>query len=456
MTLWERALAAVGVRRSHAPLALAAGGIRPGSRVVADLSLWQQFSRVGGGLTPTDVSMIIRQADSGDMAALVELAQESRQKDGHLQGCLEQCEESIASLEWSLILPDGAKAGERRAALFVERVLRECDDMQRLVAHLTGAVYLGYAVSEIVWAVEGGRLVPSKLVNLDQRRFGFRSGDGTFVWKDTGTGDGVDFRAAYPNKFITCQPRVTGDVPCREGLARVLVWAALFRNWTLIDWLRLGEIAWKPWRIGKYQKGAAKEDIDGLVDVLDGMSASGVARIPETIDIDVKWAPGATTKPMHEALYETVAREMSKAILGQTETVQSSDTSGYAQASVLNDVRKELRDARAKQIATDLTRDLIRPLVALNFGPNVRPPRLTFNTQDAVDLDRFAAGIEKLARAGVVIPQAYVRDEAGIPEPKGDEPVIGAQPEPEPESAPESSPDVEGDEPDDDEAADEP
>jgi len=402
MSWFTRTLEAVGLREKSARP-------RAGTTVIPSLSLWQQYHRIGGGLTPSQVSSIIREADAGYTTRLIDLANESRQKDGHLQGCLEQSEEAITGLEWELSLPEDAKAKEKRAAEWVESKLRSNAGFHRLIAHLVGAVYYGYAVSEIIWAKEEGRLVPACFENHDARRFGFRQEDGCLVWRDDGMSIGVDLREAFPDKFIISQPRVNGDVPTREGLARLLVWAALFRNWTITDWLRLGEIAWKPWRIGTYKKGAAQEDVDGLTDVLEGMSSNGVAKVPETIAIDVKWAPNATNKPTHEMLYETVAREISKATIGQTETIQASSSSGYGQAKVHNEVRKDLREARAKQVAVDLTRDVVRAMTFLNFGPNVRCAALQFITQDPVDLKGFSEGVKNLKDAGTKIPQQWVR-----------------------------------------------
>jgi phage gp29-like protein len=418
MSLYVRTLEALGMREraSERP--------RKGVQVMPELSLWQQFQRIGGGLTPGTVSNILREADSGSPSRLMDLANECRQKDGHLHGCLEQSELSVSGLPWELVLPHDAKAKEKRAAEWLEAECRGNPSFLRMVMHLTGAVYYGFAVSEIVWGKKDGKLVPASFENIDARRFAFTQ-EGTFVWHDQGN-TAVDFLAEYPNKFIVSRPRVNGDVPCREGLARLLVWGALFRNWTLTDWLRLGEIAWKPWRIGTYKKGAAKEDIDGLVDVLDGMSSNGVCKVPETIEVDVKWAPGASTKPTHEVLFETVAREMSKAILGQTETIQSSTSSGYAQAKVHADVRRDLREARAKQLAFDLTRDVLRPMIELNFGPGVRVPQFSFVTQDPVDLAAFSVGVKNLGEAGLKIPQSWVRDKAGIPMPKDDEELLGS------------------------------
>lgn len=418
MSWVERALVAVGLRER--------AGARPrqGVQVLPDLSIWQQFQRIGGGLTPSQVSTILREADSGEPRRLIDLANECRQKDGHLHGCLDQAEQSVAGLPWQLRLPADAKAKEKRAAKWVEDVLRRHHDLHRMIAHLTGAVYYGFAVSEIIWAKQDGKLVPQCFRNHDARRFAFRQEDGCFVWQDSGAAP-VDFLDDYPNKFVTSHPRVNGDVPCREGLARLLVWAALFRNWTLTDWLRLGEIAWKPWRIGTYKKTASKEDIDGLVDVLDGMSANGVAKVPESVSIDVKWAPNATTKATHEVLFETVAREMSKAVLGQTETLQASQSSGYAQAKVHADVRRDLRQARASQLARDITRDVIGPMVRLNFGEGLRLPQFEFITQDPVDLASFSLGVKQLGEAGLRIGQDWVREQAGIPTPDDGEELLG-------------------------------
>ena len=421
MSIIARALEALGVR-TRAPDA------RPtkGTSVLPSLSIWQQFSRIGGGLTPAQVSTIIREADAGNTRRLIELANEARQKDCHLQGCLDQLEQAISGLDWQLTPPHDAKAKEKKAAEFIESELRDNGSFFQFLAHLSGSFYYGYAVSEIFWAKKNGSLVPVSFENHDARRFGFRQVDGCFVWRDTGMGEGVDLRSEYPGKFVIAQPRVNGDVPCREGLARLLVWAALFRNWTITDWLRLGEIAWKPWRIGKYKKEAAKEDIDGLVRVLDGMSTNGVATIPETIDIDVKWAPNGTTKPMHEVLFETVAREMSKATIGSTETISSSSSSGYAQARVHNDVRKDLLESRSKQIAAAITRDVVAVMCMLNFGPGVRPPCFEFITQEPIDLSMFSNGIAALTKAGLKIPQSWVREQAGIPEPDADDELLGS------------------------------
>ena len=242
--------------------------------------------------------------------------------------------------------------------------------------------------------------------------------------------DGVDFLAEWPNKFIVSQPRITGDVQCREGLVRVLMWAGLFRNWTLSDWLKLGEIAWKPWRTGEYQKGATREDVDALINVLESMTSSGVAMVPDTTKLKVEWPGGqGGVKASHSELFDVVGREMSKAVLGQTLTTEAGKIGSQALGSVHNEIRKDILEADARQLAAVITRDLITPMIRLNFGPTAPVPILRFLTEDAEDLQAFSKSIQQFVDAGLRIPAAWVRDRAGIPDPDEEEEMLGGEEE---------------------------
>ena len=436
-----RALTAVGLRKSApslpaAPPALAAGpqietrskgrsGL--GTRVVQDLSLWLQYQRIGGNTTPQQVSSILRDADNGSMRRLQDLANDARQKDCHLQAVLSQAEEEIAGLEWSLTLPDNAKARDRKAAAWVEHHLRfkVAAAFYRMLAHQAGSIYHGYAVSETLWAKDtDGRVAPIDWENLAPRRFGFRPADGQFVWRDDSMPtDGVDFLEENPNKFVVSRPRVTGDVPQREGLNRLLVWTALFRNWDLTDWLRTGEASWKPWRIGTYGKNADTEDIADLENVLQNLTTNGWAAIPETDKIQIEWPAGTGgTQPTHATLHNVLGNEMSKAVLGQTETTQASSSSGYAQSKTHEKTGQKKLKARAQQIAAFITKYVIRPMIQLNFGADIEVPAFTLKVDDTEQILPFAQGISALVqKAGLRLPAKWVRQRIGAPEPDRDD-----------------------------------
>jgi phage gp29-like protein len=396
-------------------------------RVIPDLALWSQSARIGGGITPARISQIIREADSGEIRRLVDLANECRQRDAHLQAVLSVAEESIAGLPWQIVSTAAKpRAKDKKAAAWVEETLRGNPGFQRLIADLAGAIFYSFACVEIVWTKKDGKLIPNHFVPVAPRRFRFRNADSQLVLHDDGAQE-VLLEDEHPNKFIFSRPRVTGDVPTREGLLRVLVWMSVMRNWSIGDWLKTGELSWKPWRIGTYKKsGSSREDREDLETVMQRLTTDFSAVIPDSAEIRIEWPGGAgNNRSTHSEICAALAREQSKAVLGQTETTESSSSSGYGQAKVHDSVRRDLREARARAIAADITRDLIAAMVRLNFGDSIEPLRLEFITQDPIDLEAFSKAISNLATSKLRIPQSWVREQAGIPEPQDDEPVLG-------------------------------
>lgn len=407
--------------------------------VIPDQSLWESISRVGGGLTPATVSAILRVADTGDCRRLVDLANESRQKDGHLHSVLQTRETALLGLKWELFFEgqDPKSNRGRRQRRFVEKALRNLSlvedstgdivGLSRMIAHLVGAIYFGFAVSETLWDVRDGRMVPIGFRNHAPRRFRFRQEDGRLVWWDENTAVGTDFRTLYPDQFICSQPRVNGDIACHEGLARLLVWFALFRNWTISDWLKLAELAWKPWRLGEFKKDSAStEDIAALKSILAGMSGSGAAVHPDSVKVTLAMptgSAGSAGKSDHNTLIGVVGREMSKAVLGQTLTTEQGEVGSQALGNVHNAIRKDILESDAEHLAAIITQHLIAPMIRLNFGPTAPIPQFRFITSEAADIVGYADALQKLGPI-VRIPQAWARDMLGIPEPQEDEELV--------------------------------
>jgi phage gp29-like protein len=406
---------------------------RASGRVVQDLALWAQLQRIGGSTTPKQVSDIIRQADAGRMSPLMDLGNEYRQKDCHLQSILGTSEDFIGGLKWSLTPPHKPTKREEKAARILTEALKDCD-VPKLLSHHAGARFYGYAVSESLFQKIEGLLLPVGFVHLAPRRFGYRAEDGRFVWRDEGTDQtGIEFYEDNPGKFINSHPRVNGDVPCREGLIRVLMWASLFRNWSIADWLRLGEIAWKPWRIGKYPRGTNEEDVENLRNILEKLSATGVALMEDTHELQLEWAKapgGGQGKGTHAELAAMLAGEQSKAVLGQTLTTEQGRVGSQALGKVHNEVRKDIAEAMARYICEDITRDLIAPLYKWNWPSSLRSSHFTLHTAEGEDIVAFSTGVEKLVKVGMRIGHAWAADRLGIPEPEDGDEILKAPEQP--------------------------
>jgi phage gp29-like protein len=405
--------------------------------IVDSPSVYDQNERIGGSLTPQDVSQIYREADTGYMWRLVDLADESRQKDCHLQSILFTRESSVAGLDWQ-ITPASNTAKDKKIAAWCDEWMRgfgaddpgpEPRDLPNLISHLQGAVYYGYAVAQILWERSEGKIIPVGAEPVHPRRFCYEPDHGRLhFWDNNGTVPypGVSLVETYPGHFIQYQPRLNGGVATREGLMRVLLWAATFRNWALSDWLKLAEIAWKPWRIGKYnKKDSSKEDIAILLRALRELSSSGVAMLPDSVEYAIEWAKASGSGGNggeHAALCAFLAAEMTKAVLGATLGVDQGRVGSQALGNVHERRMYSAFEWDALNIASVLRRQMIATAVRKNFGVNARIPGFAFLTEDAADFEATARGFLYLRQAGLRVAAKDPRDRLGLSEPlDGDE-----------------------------------
>ena len=342
---------------------------------------------------------------------------------------------AVAGLGWSVEPPPEPTENEIAQAAQCQAALKACKAFTGNLAHLVGeGALFGYGWSEVVWTVPifgefSGLEVPAYMKPISCRRFEYRTEDGRLVFVPVvGMGDGVDLLEKYgPGNFIAYAPRINGDVPVREGLARVIVWMATMRNWSVRDWLLCGELGWKPWRRAKYAKGADDEDREAAALAVQTLTAAGACVHPDTVEIDVEWpkASGVGNQGTHRELAEYLGQEISKAVLGQTLTTEAGSRGARSLGEVHDNIRRDIRESDCVGIAEAINECLVVPFYAFNFGL-ARPGRFVFHTEDGTDMATLAEVVAKIAPF-VDIPQSWVRDEIGCPEPAEGEPICAAR-----------------------------
>jgi phage gp29-like protein len=71
----------------------------------------------------------------------------------------------------------------------------------------------------------------------------------------------------------------------------------------------------------------------------------------------------------------------------------------------------------AAQVGGTLVRDLVRPMVQMNFGPNAPVPRFRFAVDPAQDLDAVAKRLFGFVDHGGELAQADARNLLNLPDP---------------------------------------
>ena len=396
---------------------------RPDTREVAVAQVTDKYSEYpSNGLTPIRLAEIFKEADAGDILRQAELFEEMEEKDPHLFSQLQTRKNAVTGLDFEIIPFDPDDERDKEIAEFIEAQINGIEGLEDIMLDLMDAVGKGFAVSEIMWRYDGGRVVVGDIRSRHQKRFFWDTEDAFKVRTDEAP-EGMELPG---NKFILHRYKARSGHPSRAGVLRVVAWMYLFKNYTLKDWVAFCEVYGMPLRLGKYQPGASEDDKRALMQTLAQIGADAAGIFPDGTTIEFVNTEKASSTDLYERLARYCDEQISKAILGQTLTSDSGGGS-YAQSKTHNDVRHDLTVADCKALAATLRRDLIRPLVLFNFGDDTRVPYIRFDAEESEDLEQTANIIGTLIeKTGLKIPTSYLYKKFSIPKPEGDEEI--AQP----------------------------
>ena len=377
---------------------------------------------VASGLTPQRLATILSNAAEGDLDAYLTLAEEMEERDPHYSSVLRTRKLAVSSLA-----PTVEAAGED------DKSLKMAEDVKHLintpqfndmVDSALDALGKGYSVSEITWDRSGAKWKPSDYKWRDPRFFVFNR-DNPEELRLLDDADPVNGIPLPSYKFIVHRPRLKSGLTLRGGLARLVAFSYICKMYGIKDWLAFAEIYGIPLRLGKYGSAATPDDIDTLKTAVSNIGSDAAAVLPESMIIEFQQvAQAANGSDVFARLVEWIDRQVSKAVLGQTMTTD--DGSSQAQAKVHNEVRQDIIEADAKQLANTINRDLIKPYIDINYGPQKAYPTVRITLPETQDLAQLADNLAKLVPLGLKVSGAEVRAKLGLSEPAKDAELLGA------------------------------
>lgn len=382
------------------------------------------------GLTPSKLTAILIGAEQGDLVAQYELFEDMEERDGHILSEMSKRRRAVSGLDWTVVPPPNPTAREAQAAETLKAILSSIDDIEGALFDTTDAIGKGFVCQEFEgWDRVDGYWMPKVIVHRPQSWFRLYRG---FQQEVRLRDSSVDGAPLQPFGWITHTHKARSGYLERANLFRALVWPYLFKNYSVADLAEFLEIYGIPLRIGRYPPGAGEKEkltlLRALVQV--GHNAAGI--IPDGMSLDFHDTADGDAQAFGLML-DWCERTVSKVILGATLTSQADRASNTnALGNVHNEVRKELRDSDAKQIAATWSRDLVYPIAALNgLAPAGyrRCPRFKLDIAEVKDVKIYADSLPLLVDAGLKISRKWVHEELGIPEAEDDADVlVRAQP----------------------------
>lgn len=370
------------------------------------------------GLTPGRLARILRNSIEGDPEDYLALAEDMEERDPHYGSVLATRKLQVSGLEITVEAADD-DAGIEHADLVREVIGRDAFETE--VRDMLDAIGKGFSATEIVWETSESQWRPRELKWRDPRWFRFDPVDGeTLLLRDIG-GD-VPLK---PFGWIVHNAKAKSGLPIRGGLARGAAWAFLFKSYTVKDWAIFCEAYGQPLRLGKYDAGASEKDKDILLEAVTNIGADYAAIVPQSMAVEFIKADISGSHSLYKERADYLDQQISKLVLGQTATTDAI-AGGHAVGKTHDRVRDDIEKADARQLSSTLKRDLVKPLIDLNYGPQRKYPDVLIGRPEEVDPVKFMGTVEKFVRLGGKVGMATVRDKIGIPDPADDEELLVA------------------------------
>lgn len=373
------------------------------------------------GLDPISMAEILRQAANGYPDRFFVLAEEMEERDLHYRSVLGTRKLAITSIE-PIVVPASKDKRDEYIADAVRKIIKQPEFVDDYIDDLQDGLGKGYSVVETMWDQQAREWWPERFEWRDPRFFVIDRVNGrTLRLKTPDNLNGTDLP---PYKFSIHRPKLKSGLPIRNGLARLASWAFMFKSYALKDWMAFLEVYGMPLRVGRFGKGASLDDRRVLLQAVRDISTDAAAIIPKEMEIEFIEVNGSSGNGLFSGKAEYLDKQISKGVLGQT--MSSDDGSSMAQAKVHENVRHDIGKADARQISVTINRDLVRPFVDLNFGPQDSYPTVVLPFAESEDIKALAEVINKLVPLGLEVSMPKVRQRIGFDEPEDGEKLLYA------------------------------
>lgn len=372
-------------------------------------------------LDPVRLTSILRSAETGDATQYLELAEQMEERDLHYSAVLGVRKRAIRSLELQVEPGDDSQVASE-AADVVRKALASSAIKEDLIDMLD-AVGKGFSVTEILWERDGNRLKIGGLELVDPRWFEFSQENGRHIYLRDNAGP----QLLRPDCYVIHMARTKSGLPIRGGLARLAAWGYMFKTFSVKDWAIFCEAYGHPLRLGKYESTATTEDRRTLLRAVRQIGVDMAAIIPKNMDVEIVAAAATGADKLYEGAARYWDEQLSKGVLGQVATTDAI-AGGHAVGKIHDEVRSDIRDADAEQLASTLQRDLAGALVRVNFEARHRVPLpiIRFARPEQTDPKLLLELMGIGPAQGLRIAVSDVRKAFNLREPKDDEEVLTA------------------------------
>ncbi len=332
-------------------------------------------------------------------------------RDGRAYAVLQKRAALLLQRDW--VVEEASSASiDIDAADFCKEVIQGIA-FDRLCNDMCDATLKGFSVHEIVWGRDGNRIVPSKIVSHDQRRFKFDKDWRPRLLTLTNGLDGIELP---DRKFMVHRFDAKGNNPYGLGLGTRLFWPVLFKREGIAFWLHFLDKFAEPTVIGKTPYGVLSDEQNKLLNTLLQIRSSAAMTVP--IGTDVEFLEASRSGSVsYEDFLTYWDKDITITVLGESLSTDIGASGSRAASNTHADMSAMLVDSDADLQADSLHEQLLQWLVDYNFPgagvPWVRRLRPE-NEKEKADTKSSKAGAAQAtndALVGIMATAAKIEDD---------------------------------------------
>ena len=402
-----------------------------------------RIARTPANLTPESIRQILDLGADGDLEAQDELFNLMEDTWDRLRTNLNKAKNSILKLEPTL-QPAGSDEASSELAAFAQEHLLDFEpplhlgynNFSQTVYDILDSIGRGITVLEIIWQYEDRTFSPLGTLKLPADLYGFRTLstqkrttdlNHLVLFPEGKRSPAVEF-TDHPHKFILSVYKTKSGALGANALLRCLA-QEWYKRMIAAEWmLEKAEIFGSPLRWATYEEGTSQEDLLRVETMLQNMGNASWGLFPKSVDLDIQsgLVSGVTgaAEPA-ERLIAAANKACDLLLLGQSLTgAEGSQGGSYALGQVQRQVELDLYQTYASFTRRVVERQLLRPLIALNFpkAPRSQYPRLELDIPRP-DVAEAKARVDQVLfqEMGLPVAREYLYQRHVIPEPGPDD-----------------------------------
>ncbi len=321
--------------------------------------------------------------------------------DSQAKSAWEKRQKTLISAQWD-VLPgdDSPKAQEAAELLKAQLTALNWNNATEKMQH---ALFFGFAVSELIYEMQDGKVAIKNILTRNPRRFLFNEqGEPLLRTRDYYQG------MALPGKKFWHFNAGThhDDEPYGQGLAHWLYWPVRFKREGLASWLEFLEKFGSPLVVGKYEAGQTeKADQEKLLEACRAVQKSMGVAIPSSMMMEFIEAK-STGIQSYSDFIKLMDEAISKVMVGQTMT---GDDGGSLSQSLTHD-KQQTMIVRSDAMLIDGSFNVgpVKWWTQWNYGNNVASPKVTRIFENPEEKKAFAETVKTMSDAGYRAPQEQV------------------------------------------------